>query len=141
MAKADPGLELLGKVPLFSGLTRKELTLVHSLAKPFHFAAGSAVVSEGDTASRFFLVTDGYARVLVGGRVRRVCGPGDYFGELALIDEGPRTATVVAETELQTLGIAAFNFRPLLRSEPTITYKLLVEMARWLRDSDAALVR
>ena len=138
MAKADPALDLLAQVPLFSGLTRKELQMVKDLSKPFRFPAGATVVTAGEQASRFFLVTAGEAHVVIGGRNRRPLGPGDYFGELALIDEGPRTATVVADTDLETLGIAGFNFRPLLKNEAPITFKILVEVARWLRESEAA---
>jgi CRP-like cAMP-binding protein len=138
MAKSDPTVDMLARVPLFSGLNRKELAQVHGLSKVFQFEPGETVVAEGEAASRFFLVTEGTAQVVSKGRVLRMVDEGDWFGELALIDEGPRSATVVALTPLTTLAIAGFNFRPMLKSEASISYKLLVEVAGWLRDAQAA---
>ncbi len=138
MAKADPTVDMLARVPLFSGLTRKELAQVHGLSKIFKFAPGDTVVTEGEAASRFFLVTEGTAHIMSKGRVLRVVEVGDWFGELALIDEGPRSASVVAVTPMVTLAIAGFNFRPMLKSEASITFKLLVEVAGWFRDAQAA---
>ena len=138
MAKADPTVDMLARVPLFSGLTRKELVQVHGLSKQFRFAPGETIVTEGEPASRFFLVTEGTAHIVSRGRVLRVVQPGDWFGELALIDEGPRSATVVADTALTTLAIAGFNFRPMLKSEASITFKLLVAVVGWLRDAQSA---
>ena len=135
-AKTDPIVDQLGAVPLFSGLSRKELAAISGLAKLFRFQAGSTIVEEGTTGGRFFLITDGHVDVLVNGHRVTELGPGAAFGEIALIDEGPRTATVLARSDVEAFGIASFNFRPLLKNEPGVAFKLLVELARRLREAD-----
>jgi CRP-like cAMP-binding protein len=135
-AKTDPVLEQLARVPLFSALSRRELQVIASMAKPASFPAGTEIVEEGTRGGRFFLITQGQVDVLVNGHRITGLGPGATFGEIALIDEGPRTATVRARSDVDTLGIASFNFRPLLKNEPGVAYKLMVELCRRLREAD-----
>jgi CRP/FNR family cyclic AMP-dependent transcriptional regulator len=139
MAKADPVLDLLASVDLFAELNRKELAMVRDMMKPQSFRAGQNVVTEGDSSARFYLITKGRASVVVGGKRLRSCAPGDHFGEIAVLDGGPRSATIVADTDLETLTIAPFAFRPLLRANATITYKLLLGMCARLRETDKRL--
>jgi CRP-like cAMP-binding protein len=136
MAKTNPALEHLGKVRLFQGLTPKELAAIGALAKTFTFPAGSVIVEEGAQGGRFYLITAGEADVIVHDQSVLTLREGGYFGEIALIDEGPRTATVRAITEVEALGIASFNFRPLLKNEPGVAFKILQEVCRRLRDAD-----
>ncbi len=136
MARTDGGVDQLAKVPLFAGLTRREQAAVAALANPFHFPAGTAIVQEGTTGGRFYLILAGHADVLINRTRVAGLGPGGYFGEIALIDEGPRTATVLARSDVDALGIAAFNLRPLLKSEPGVAYKLLVAVCHRLREAD-----
>jgi CRP/FNR family cyclic AMP-dependent transcriptional regulator len=139
MAKADPVLDLLASVDLFTELNRKELAMVRDMMKPQSFRAGQNVVTEGDSSARFYLITKGRAAVVVGTKRLRSCGPGDHFGEIAVLDGGPRSATIVADTDLETLTIAPFAFRPLLRANATTTYKLLLAMCARLRETDKRL--
>ncbi|HET8872431.1 MAG TPA: cyclic nucleotide-binding domain-containing protein, partial [Gaiellaceae bacterium] len=83
------------------------------------------IAVEGESAVGFFVIEDGQARVTVQGEQRRMLGPGDYFGEIALITQGARTATVTAATELKTFGMTFWEFRPLVEETPSIAWKLL----------------
>src|SRR5256885_5535714 len=116
MARTDPTVELLRAVPLFADLSKSELGLVASITEPLSFHAGEAVVTEGERTGRFFVIVEGAADVMVHGRFVRRLVAGDFFGEMALLDEEPRSATVAAVTDLDTLSIAPFNFRSLLKS-------------------------
>ena len=139
MAKADPVLDMLASVDIFAELTRKELAMVRDMMKPQAFRSGQHVVTEGDASARFYLITKGRATVVVNGKRLRSCAPGDHFGEIAVLDGGPRSATIVADTDLETLTIAPFAFRPLLRANATITYKLLLAMCARLHETDKRL--
>ena len=134
-------LDLLAGVDLFQGLSKKELRAIADMAKEMHFSPGQRVVTEGEEGGRFHLILDGKAKVTLGGRTRNVLGPGDYFGEISLIDGGPRSATVTAETPLRTMALAEWNFRPLLKEVPTIAPKVLVEMCRRLRSNEKQLTQ
>ena len=134
MAKKDPS-NLLASVPLFSECTKKELDAIAEAAKEVDHKEGAVIAREGDKGIGFFLILDGTARISVGGRTRRRLGPGDYFGEIALLDEGPRSATVTAETAIRLLGLTAWNFRRLVAQNPSIAPKLLKVMGERLRDS------
>lgn len=133
MAKPKRAVDLLSRVDLFEELSKSELQKVVALAKPLEFAADEAVTEEGTPGGRFHLIEWGTAKVVAGGRTRATLGPGDYFGELSLIDGEPRSASVIALEPLRTWSIAEWNFRPLLKSQGTIAYKLLVKLCRRLR--------
>ncbi len=125
--------EALGRTSLYAQLPERDLLLVAELARPIHFEPGTAITSEGDDAGRFYLITEGEARAEVGGQAHDRVRAGDAFGEIALIDGGPRSATVITETPVDALTIACSNFRPLLREHRSIAEALLVEMCRRLR--------
>jgi len=95
--------------------------------------AGSTVVGEGKTGAGFFVIESGEATVSVHGSERGKLGPGDYFGEIALIDEGARSATVTADSELRCYGLTSWEFRPLVEGNASIAWKLLETMAKRLR--------
>jgi CRP/FNR family transcriptional regulator, cyclic AMP receptor protein len=135
MAKPSP--DLLRKVPLFSGLDDREL---ESLADEFNerrFAAGDRIALEGEGGLMFFVVESGEAAVEVHGEEVGTLGPGDAFGEIALIDRRPRTATVVAQSDLKTYGLPVFVFRPFVESRPAVAWKLLEAMADRLAAAEA----
>jgi CRP-like cAMP-binding protein len=102
------------------------------------FAAGETVVKEGSEAAAFYLIDAGTATVTVHGAVRRTLGPGDYFGEIALLDQGVRSATITADTELVCRGITLWDFRPLVQSNAAIAWTLLQTLARMVRDANDA---
>jgi CRP-like cAMP-binding protein len=127
MAKPTP--ELLRKVGLFSDLDEKDL---QSLAEEFNersFSAGDTIALEGAGGLMFFVVESGEASVDVHGEEIKRLGPGDSFGEVALIDRRPRTATVTAQSDLRTFGLPVFVFRPFVEARPQVAWKLLERMA------------
>ena len=129
-------VELLKKIPLFSDLERKELQTLAQSFKERTFEAGSNVATEGSGGVGFFVIGEGKAGVTVHGEERATLGPGQYFGEVALIDEGSRTATIVAKTDLTCYGLTAWEFRPLVESNGAIAWKLLQTLARRLREAE-----
>jgi CRP/FNR family cyclic AMP-dependent transcriptional regulator len=122
--------ELLGRVPLFSGLDPRELETISRTVHERTFNAGDTVAEEGQGGVGFFVIKSGEAKVSVGGDEVRRLGPGDYFGEIALISEGSRTATVTAESELQCYGLTPWEFRPLVQTNAGIAWKILQALAK-----------
>jgi len=127
---AAGAVELLKRVPLFSDLDRKELERVANSMKERIFGAGETVTAEGQSGVGFFVIADGEAKVTVGGQERRRLGPGDYFGEVALLNESSRTATITAESDLKCYGLTSWEFRPLVETHGTIAWKLLQVMSK-----------
>jgi CRP/FNR family transcriptional regulator len=97
------------------------------------FKAGDTVTQEGAGGVGFFVVEEGEADVTVGGEARGSVGPGDYFGEIALINESPRTATLTARTDMLCYGMTPWDFRPLVETNSAIAWKLLTAMSEKLR--------
>ena len=91
-------------------------------------------MTEGEGGVGFFVIAKGHAKVTVGGELRRTLGPGDHFGEIALIDGQARTATVTAEEELHCLGMTAWEFRPFVREHPDIAWALLETLVARMRE-------
>ncbi len=135
MSKPSP--ELLREVGLFSALEDKDL---ESLADEFNerrFSAGDTIALEGSGGLMFFVVESGEASVQVHGNEVGRLGPGDSFGEIALIDRRPRTATVTAATDLRTYGLPVFVFRPYVEARPEVAWKLLEAMADRLEAAES----
>ncbi|HET9731886.1 MAG TPA: PEP/pyruvate-binding domain-containing protein [Acidimicrobiales bacterium] len=128
--------DALKPVQLFAGLDDEERTQVARLFKERRFTAGETVVREGTGGAALFLIDSGEATVVVGGDERSTLGPGDYFGEIALIDDGPRSATIVARSDLVCSGITYWDFRPLVEANGRIGWKLLQSMVRKLREAE-----
>jgi len=126
--------DLLKQIPLFSDLEKRELEDIASSMKDRTFQAGQTVTDEGKGGVGFFVIEQGQAKVSVHGEDRGKLGPGDYFGEIALIAESPRTATIVAETELRCLGMTFWDFRPLVEENGRIAWKLLQTLAKRLSE-------
>ena len=124
----------LVRVPLFSGLDAPDRDAIARLFTERVFAPGETVTKEGSDAAAFYLIASGTATVTVHGAVRRTMHPGDYFGEIALIDQGVRSATVTADGELICHGITLWDFRPLVQSRSAIAWTLLQTLARMLRE-------
>lgn len=133
----DP-VTLLAKVPLFEDLSKKDLRSIEEAAREVEFAAGRTIVEQGSSGVAFHLILSGKATVKVGGRSKAKLGPGDYFGEISLIDRGPRSASVVAESKVTTLSLASWNFMQIVDSTPTIGRKLLVGLCRRIRETETA---
>jgi CRP/FNR family cyclic AMP-dependent transcriptional regulator len=132
-AVATPSIDVLQRVPLFAGLERKELESIAASMRERTFPAGDTVTQEGAGGAGFFVVENGEADVTVHGEPRGSIGPGDYFGEIALLTGSERTATIVAKSDLHCYGMTPWDFRPLVESNPEIAWKLLQSMAEKLR--------
>ena len=131
-------VEVLSRVPLLSGLDSKELKRLAGSFTERSFTADSVVVKQGDEKGiGFFVITDGAARVSANGKDLAVLGPGDHFGEIALLGDRVRTATVTAETDLQTLVTSVWEFRAFVKSNPDAAWKLLERLAGLLAEKQA----
>ena len=139
MAKTDPVLAMLSKVDLFEALSTADLRRIREAGKELDFPAGEELTVQGKPGGRFFLILDGAVDISVGGRRLRSFGPGEYLGEISLIDGEPRSASAVATTPVSTWSLASWNFRPLLRTYPTVAEKVMLLLCRRLRDAEAAL--
>jgi CRP-like cAMP-binding protein len=132
----DDWVPVLAEVPLFQGLSRRHLKRVASLARLRRYGPGTSIVRVGDAATAFFVLIDGSARVVPPkGRARRL-GAGDFFGEMALLDDAPRSADVVADGEVLVMTISRSAFGKLLKSEPTLAHELLRTLAARLRAAE-----
>src|SRR5690349_20594635 len=129
-------LATLAEVPLFDGLPKSHLRRIAKLARIRRFASGSTMVRTGDPAKSFYVLLDGKAKVVrVDGRSRRL-EVGDYFGEMALLDDSPRSASVVADGEVLALTIGRAGFAKLVRSEPALAQALLRTLAARIRAAE-----
>jgi pyruvate,water dikinase len=126
----------LGRVKLFADMDRRQAEQIARLLKERRFAKGETVIMEGSGGAAFFLIDSGEAKVSHKGVDLATLGPGDYFGEVALIDGGPRMATVTASTDLVCYGLTFWEFRPLVERNGAIAWKLLQALAKRLRDTE-----
>jgi CRP-like cAMP-binding protein len=129
----------LANVDLFSDLTSKQLTMVATLCRVERFAAGQVIVAQGTDSARFYLITSGSVAVKLNDRPIAAMSAGEYFGEISMIDRGPRTASVVATTDVVVNSLAFFSVRPLLKENPDMAIKLLVKMCERVRRLESAL--
>jgi CRP/FNR family cyclic AMP-dependent transcriptional regulator len=132
-AVAEATVDMLRNVPLFSDLDDRELEQIASGMRERKVAAGDIVVEQGAGGAGFFVVAEGEADVTVDGDPVNTIGPGDYFGEIALLTGSDRTATVTARTDMRCYGMTPWEFKPLVESNSTIAWKLLTAMADKLR--------
>jgi CRP/FNR family transcriptional regulator, cyclic AMP receptor protein len=130
---------VLGAVPLFHDLSNKQLKKVVDLAEVARFMAGATLVKQGEIGDSFYVVLTGQAKVIASGRTVNRLLPGDHFGEISLLDGGPRSASVLAETEMTLVIITQKGFLALLTKDPEITICLLEGMARSVRRLDRSL--
>jgi CRP/FNR family transcriptional regulator, cyclic AMP receptor protein len=133
---ADKKLDHLAQVKMFSSLNKKELRLIAQDSDVITVRAGSEIVKEGQIGHEFYLILDGQATVKRNGRKIATLSTGDYFGEMALLDRGPRSATVVADTDCELLLIGQREFMAVIDAVPPVAHKLLVSMAARLREAD-----
>jgi CRP/FNR family cyclic AMP-dependent transcriptional regulator len=131
-----PTSDVIGRVPLFAELEPRELERVADAFKERKYKAGDTVASEGQKGAGFFVIAEGEATVTIGGQKRGSLGPGDYFGEIALIDGEARTATIVADTDMTCYGMTFWEFRPVVEADGRIAWKLLQALAGKLRAAE-----
>jgi len=130
--KTDP-TESLRRVPLFAGMDKKELDLVARLLKEQPYSAGTIIVKSGSGGHGLYIIKEGRVTVVREGQAVATLGPGQFFGEISVLDGGPRTADVRADTDTVCLTLISWEVKPLLMEAPTITYKMLLEMVKRLR--------
>jgi CRP-like cAMP-binding protein len=128
-------LDTLARVPLFSGLGRRELNRIADEMTERTFGAGEAVTREGEPGVGFFVIEEGRAKVTMHGEDVGELGGGDHFGEIALIAETPRAATITAESELRCFGMTSWDFRKLVERNGEIAWSLLASTARKLYEN------
>jgi CRP-like cAMP-binding protein len=133
---AGAPVELVREVRLFADLEQDEVAQIGRLFKERRFAKGETVIREGSGGAAFYLIESGEASVTIGGELRATLGPGDYFGEIALIDEGARIATVTAADDLLCHGLTLWELRPLIEENGVIGWKLLQTMVKRLREAE-----
>jgi CRP-like cAMP-binding protein len=129
-------IDHLASVPMFSACSKKELQAVARASDQVDLDAGRSLCEQGSIGREAFIIVDGSAEVKRNGRKVAMLGPGDAFGELALLDHGPRTATVTAATPLKVLVIGAREFAGILDEVPPIAHKLLKSLAGRIRELD-----
>ncbi|HEY5873586.1 MAG TPA: cyclic nucleotide-binding domain-containing protein [Gaiellaceae bacterium] len=130
--RSNAKIELLKSVPLFAGCSKAELRRLASIADEIDLRQGTVLTREGRTGHEFFVLIDGTASVVKGGRKVAELGAGDWLGEIALLTREPRTATVTATSPLRTLVITDREFRQLVSEVPSIAMKVLTCVAERL---------
>ncbi|HEY7002907.1 MAG TPA: Crp/Fnr family transcriptional regulator [Gaiellaceae bacterium] len=130
-------VDALRKVPLFADLDDEDLGRLANQMKERRFTEGSPMTSEGTGGAGFFVITAGNATVSVGGEARTTLGPGDYFGEIALIDDGTRSASITAATDVTAYGLTSWEFKPFVEDHPQVAWALLKTLAERLRAAQA----
>jgi CRP/FNR family cyclic AMP-dependent transcriptional regulator len=137
---ADPA-QNLSKVPIFAGVKEKDLRKLAERMMERTFSEGDTITEQGKSGVGFFVIEEGDATVSIRGEIVRTLGPGDWFGEIALIDDGPRSATIVAGTDLRCRGMTAWEFRPFVQEHPEVAWPLLETLAARLREAEVRAER
>ena len=131
-------VDLLKHVPLFSRVDDRAMKVLAATFTDRSFKEGTQLTTEGQGAAGFFVIESGTALVTVDGIERRSLGPGDYYGEIALVDGGLRTATITATSDGKAYGLTAWQFRPLVEEHTTIAWPLLEALAARIRQIEAS---
>ncbi len=139
MSRAEEAVEHLGRVDLFEGVPENVLLRMALLGQTIDCNAGDVLVREHDVGDSLFLIFEGEAAVTLAGHERARLGPGDYFGEISLLDAGPRSATVTAATALRAFTLASFSFRPLLAEHFEVADRVIYQLCQRLRSAEQEL--
>ena len=138
MAADQEIVQALGNTDLFSGVSKRALNAIAQQARVVKHEAGKEITEEGGGAVGFHLIREGEASVTVHGAQKPALGPGDYFGEISLIDGKPRSATVRAETPLTTVSLASWSFLPILDDQPEVSKQLLKVLCARVRAAESS---
>jgi CRP/FNR family transcriptional regulator, cyclic AMP receptor protein len=133
------GSAALGQVPLFSNLSRRHLRRLADQAEEASYAGGATIVADGDEGDTFYVILEGEAKVVRGNRTISRMGPGEFFGEISLLDGGPRTASVIADTPVLAARLSKRSFDRMVLDEPGLAAKLLSVVARRLREAERSI--
>ena len=129
-------VESLSQDPLFAGIDRGKLGSLAAQMAQRSFAEGETATEEGKGGTAFWIIESGEASVAVKGRIVRTLGPGDYFGEISLIDEGVRSATVTAASDMRCRGMAPWEFRAFIDANPDAAWAVMKALVAHLRESE-----
>lgn len=132
-------IDRIRSVPLFSEFGDKDLQRVATIAKEVEFPAGKQIAKQGESGVGFHMIVEGEASVSVDGATHGTLGAGTYFGEMSLLDGGPRSATVAAASDLKTISLTSWDFNALLDQYPELSRKLLVQLCRRLRSVERSI--
>jgi CRP/FNR family transcriptional regulator, cyclic AMP receptor protein len=127
---------LLSEVPLFSACSKRELGRIASLTEQIEVPKGKVLTRQGDTGAECFVIAEGKARATMRGRGSAELGPGSFFGEMSLLDHGPRSATVTADTDMHLLVLNARDFSALVIDIPTVARRIMRTLAERLREAE-----
>ena len=132
----DAKLELLGNVRLFSTCNKRELARIASLVDEVEAPKGKVLVRQGDTGQECFVIAEGRAKATMRGKGTAMLGPGSFFGEMSLLDQGPRSATISAETDMRLLVLGSREFSALVNEVPVVAVRIMQGLAERLRDAE-----
>ncbi len=132
---------VIATAPLFESLSKRHLKKISSLTSTVEYDAGDTVIREGEPGDAFFVTVAGQAKIIVGGKTVHRLIPGDHFGEISLLDGGPRSASVIAETPLSVLRLNRAPFLRMVRDDPDLARAMLAALARMVRRVDRSLAR
>jgi CRP-like cAMP-binding protein len=127
---------MLGKVRLFSNCNKRELARIAALTDEVDVSEGKVIVRQGDPGRECFVIAEGKARATIRGKASQLLGPGSFFGEMALLDQGPRSATVTAETDMHLLVLGSREFSSLVNEVPTVSVRMMRGLAERLRSAE-----
>ena len=128
--------QLLGNVRLFSTCNKRELARIASLVEEVDAPEGKVIVRQGDPGRECFVIAEGKARATMRGKGSALLGPGSFFGEMSLLDQGPRSATVTAETDMHLLVLGSREFSSLVNEVPTVAVRMMRGLAERLRSAE-----
>lgn len=134
----DAKLELLASVPLFSACSKRDLGRIASLTNEIDVAKGKVLTTQGEPGWECFVIAEGRAKAAMRGRKSVALDPGSFFGEMSLLDQGLRTATVTAETDMRLLVLSAREFSTLLQAVPSVSRRIMQVLAQRLREAEQA---
>jgi len=135
----DAVIEMLQKTPLWSGLAKQDLKLIAKLSQERKFESGHAIVTKGEAGIGFYLILEGSVEVKSGEKTLSKLGPGQFFGEMSIIDNQPRSADVIAIEASRVLILSAWSFKTLISDNPKIALKMMQEFVRRLRNTNKSL--
>ncbi len=133
--------EFLSRVPIFANCTPEEVSAIAAVAQESGFQTGQIIVTQGTPGQAFYLVLSGRVEIVRDGQSLGAFGPGDFFGEMSLLDHAPRSATIKALEPTTCLMLSSWDFKALLEKHPSIAVKLLEVLSRRLRVADERIGR
>jgi len=135
-AKQEDKIERLKEIPIFEGCSQRQLRSVAKIARVFDVAADTVLARAGEPGDEFFLIIDGSVWVEVSSEKRVLLHPGEFFGEMSILDGGPRSATIVADTPVRLLVITRRHFSMLLKDVPGLTQTVMATLSKRVREAE-----